>query len=61
MKWRRMFAQLGCGGAVVDLLAAVAAYPQPDDKIRTTSLKVRICGFFFFSVGLCYRARLWRS
>ncbi|XP_002268232.3 uncharacterized protein LOC100241187 isoform X2 [Vitis vinifera] len=32
---------LGCGAAVVDLLAAVAAYPKPDDKIRTTSLKVQ--------------------
>ncbi|RVW53575.1 hypothetical protein CK203_068980 [Vitis vinifera] len=36
-----MLAQLGCGAAVVDLLAAVAAYPKPDDKIRTTSLKVQ--------------------
>ncbi|CAN0920383.1 KHK [Linum grandiflorum] len=32
---------LGCGAASVDLLAAVAAYPNPDDKIRTTSLKVQ--------------------
>ncbi|KAH6824227.1 pfkB-like carbohydrate kinase family protein [Perilla frutescens var. hirtella] len=31
---------LGCGGAVVDFLAAVASYPKPDDKIRSTSLKV---------------------
>ncbi|KAK7831953.1 ketohexokinase [Quercus suber] len=32
---------LGCGGASVDFLAAVATYPKPDDKIRTTSLKVQ--------------------
>lgn len=32
--------QLGCGGVTVDLLAAVEAYPKPDDKIRSTSLKV---------------------
>lgn len=32
---------LGCGAVVVDLLAAVAAYPNPDDKIRSTSLKVQ--------------------
>ncbi|KAG8641873.1 hypothetical protein MANES_12G039500v8 [Manihot esculenta] len=32
---------LGCGGISVDFLAAVAAYPKPDDKIRSTSLKVQ--------------------
>ncbi|PSR86395.1 Ribokinase [Actinidia chinensis var. chinensis] len=32
---------LGCGAAVVDILAAVAAYPKPDDKIRSTSLKIQ--------------------
>ncbi|XP_059433469.1 uncharacterized protein LOC132166639 isoform X1 [Corylus avellana] len=32
---------VGCGGAALDYLAAVAAYPNPDDKIRTTSLKVQ--------------------
>ncbi|GMP90516.1 hypothetical protein CsSME_00041608 [Camellia sinensis var. sinensis] len=32
---------LGCGGVGVDFLAAVAAYPKPDDKIRTTSLKLQ--------------------
>ncbi|CAK7349485.1 unnamed protein product [Dovyalis caffra] len=32
--------QLGCGAASVDFLAAVASYPKPDDKIRSTSLKV---------------------
>lgn len=36
-----MFLQLGVGGTSVDFLAAVASYPNPDDKIRTTSLKVR--------------------
>ncbi|XP_062148199.1 uncharacterized protein LOC133857095 isoform X2 [Alnus glutinosa] len=32
---------VGIGAAGVDYLAAVAAYPNPDDKIRTTSLKVQ--------------------
>lgn len=32
--------QLGFGGVGVDLLATVAAFPNPDDKIRTTNLKV---------------------
>ncbi|KAK2986357.1 hypothetical protein RJ640_026621 [Escallonia rubra] len=38
---RRVRLQLGCGGVAVDLLAAVAAFPKPDDKIRTTSLMVQ--------------------
>jgi hypothetical protein len=32
--------QVGCGSLSVDFLATVAAYPKPDDKIRTTTLKV---------------------
>ncbi|ONH93083.1 hypothetical protein PRUPE_8G212100 [Prunus persica] len=32
---------LSVGTVVVDFLAAVASYPNPDDKIRTTSLKVQ--------------------
>lgn len=32
---------VGCGGVTLDFLAAVAAYPKPDDKIRSTSLKVQ--------------------
>ncbi|XP_024981337.1 ribokinase-like isoform X2 [Cynara cardunculus var. scolymus] len=32
---------LGFGGVAVDLLATVAAFPNPDDKIRSTSLKVQ--------------------
>ncbi|XP_058207540.1 uncharacterized protein LOC131320729 isoform X2 [Rhododendron vialii] len=32
---------LGCGGLTMDLLAAVEAYPKPDDKIRSTSLKIQ--------------------
>ncbi|XP_010684806.2 uncharacterized protein LOC104899332 [Beta vulgaris subsp. vulgaris] len=32
---------LGCGGVVVDLLAAVSSYPKPDDKIRSTSFQVQ--------------------
>ncbi|XP_054800437.1 uncharacterized protein LOC129304707 isoform X1 [Prosopis cineraria] len=32
---------LGCGSVSVDFLATVAAYPKPDDKIRSTSLKVQ--------------------
>ncbi|KAF3335835.1 Ketohexokinase [Carex littledalei] len=31
---------VGCGGASVDFLATVASYPNPDDKIRSLSLKV---------------------
>ncbi|XP_031250226.1 ketohexokinase-like isoform X3 [Pistacia vera] len=32
---------VGCGGVGLDFLAAVASYPKPDDKIRSTSLKVQ--------------------
>ncbi|KAL8494437.1 hypothetical protein ACS0TY_025302 [Phlomoides rotata] len=32
---------LGCGGVTLDFLAAVASYPEPDDKIRSTSAKVQ--------------------
>ncbi|KAL1203213.1 Ribokinase [Cardamine amara subsp. amara] len=32
---------LGCGGITVDFLATVDSFPQPDDKIRSTSLKVQ--------------------
>lgn len=32
---------LGCGSVTMDFLAAVAYYPKPDDKIRSTSLKVQ--------------------
>ncbi|EYU46377.1 hypothetical protein ABFS82_04G047700 [Erythranthe guttata] len=32
---------LGCGSVTVDFLAAVASYPKPGDKIRTTSAKVQ--------------------
>ncbi|TQD74332.1 hypothetical protein C1H46_040127 [Malus baccata] len=32
---------LGVGGVGVDFLAAVPSYPKPDEKIRTTSLKVQ--------------------
>ncbi|CAL9071619.1 unnamed protein product [Musa textilis] len=31
---------LGCGAVSVDYLATVAAFPNPDDKIRSISLKV---------------------
>ncbi|KAI4349315.1 hypothetical protein L6164_009920 [Bauhinia variegata] len=31
---------LGCGSVSLDFLATVAAYPKPDDKIRSTNLKV---------------------
>ncbi|KAJ7977139.1 Ribokinase, Carbohydrate kinase PfkB, Ribokinase-like protein [Quillaja saponaria] len=31
---------VGCGMATIDFLATVAAYPQPDEKIRSTSFKV---------------------
>lgn len=32
---------LGCGGIGLDLLAAVASYPKPDDKIRSTSFQAQ--------------------
>lgn len=32
--------QVGLGVLSVDFLATVASYPKPDDKIRSTSLKV---------------------
>ncbi|XVE78020.1 hypothetical protein DITRI_Ditri13aG0110500 [Diplodiscus trichospermus] len=32
---------LGCGSVSVDFLATVASYPNPDDKIRSTSFKVQ--------------------
>ncbi|GAQ81394.1 pfkb-like carbohydrate kinase family protein [Klebsormidium nitens] len=32
---------VGLGGAGIDYLAEVAAYPAPDDKIRTTTLQVQ--------------------
>ncbi|WVZ06201.1 hypothetical protein V8G54_019547 [Vigna mungo] len=32
---------VGCGAVSVDFLAIVAAYPKPDEKIRTTSFKVQ--------------------
>ncbi|KAK1368319.1 PfkB domain-containing protein [Heracleum sosnowskyi] len=32
---------LGVGGVAVDILATVDSYPNPDDKIRSTSLKVQ--------------------
>ncbi|RDX91281.1 rbsK, partial [Mucuna pruriens] len=32
---------VGCGAVSVDFLATVAAYPKPDDKIRSTSFKVQ--------------------
>ncbi|KAJ1416828.1 Ribokinase-like [Sesbania bispinosa] len=35
------FYNVGCGAVSVDFLATVAAYPKPDDKIRSTSLKVQ--------------------
>ncbi|KAK8982379.1 hypothetical protein V6N11_037550 [Hibiscus sabdariffa] len=33
--------QLGLGAVSVDFLATVASFPNPDDKIRSTSLKVQ--------------------
>ena len=32
--------QVGCGSVTLDFLAAVATYPKPDDKTRSTSSKV---------------------
>ncbi|CAL5436470.1 unnamed protein product [Camellia sinensis] len=33
--------QLGCGSVTEDFLAAVAAFPNPDDKIRSTSFQIQ--------------------
>ncbi|KAM2419917.1 hypothetical protein EV1_026160 [Malus domestica] len=38
------FSTLGVGTSCVDLLASVASYPNPDDKIKTTSFKVQAGG-----------------
>ncbi|XP_057756882.1 uncharacterized protein LOC130976132 [Arachis stenosperma] len=35
-----VYVQLGCGSVSIDLLATVAAYPKPDEKIKSTSFKV---------------------
>lgn len=55
----------------MDFLATVAAYPKPDEKIRSTSLKVRfnlhftgrVWGYTGLSVGdypyFCERLFLW--
>ncbi|KAF9612170.1 hypothetical protein IFM89_038358 [Coptis chinensis] len=32
---------LGCGATCIDYLATVDSYPKPDDKIRSTSLKIQ--------------------
>ncbi|XP_078427742.1 pfkB-like carbohydrate kinase family protein isoform X1 [Wolffia australiana] len=32
---------VGCGGITIDYLATVAAFPRPDDKIRSTSSKIQ--------------------
>lgn len=32
---------VGCGGVTIDFLAAVASFPKPDDKIRSTSFQVQ--------------------
>ncbi|KAG9144976.1 hypothetical protein Leryth_017432 [Lithospermum erythrorhizon] len=32
---------VGCGSACLDFLAAVASYPKPDEKIRSTSFKLQ--------------------
>jgi hypothetical protein len=36
----------------VDFLATVASFPKPDDKIRSTSLKVSL--FPSFPLSLCF-------
>jgi hypothetical protein len=36
----------------VDFLATVASFPKPDDKIRSTSLKVSL--FPCFPLSLCF-------
>lgn len=48
--------QLGCGAVNLDYLAAVASFPKPNDKIRSTSLKVRINAEVRF--GLIWTSRI---
>jgi hypothetical protein len=36
--------QLGYGGISTDYLATIASLPNPDDKIRSLTLKVQGCG-----------------
>ncbi|KAI8559163.1 hypothetical protein RHMOL_Rhmol04G0152200 [Rhododendron molle] len=63
-KDRDSLEQLGCGQVMVDLLATVEAYPKPDDKIRSTSLKAVVdwaksCGikqFLLISSAGIYKA-----
>jgi len=49
-----VFVQVGCGAVGLDLLATVASFPKPDQKIRSTSFKVLLLLFnyihhyFFF-------------
>ena len=45
--------QVGCGSVTMDFLATVAAYPKPDDKIRSTSLKVSSYSSFTFHEFIC--------
>lgn len=42
------------GSMGLDFLAAVSSYPKPDDKIRTTSLKVRELPPGLGLTRLCY-------
>lgn len=43
----------------VDFLAAVASYPKPDDKIRSTSFEVLYFLFtFFFQLTLVFIGKL---
>jgi hypothetical protein len=45
-----VFMQVGCGAVGLDFLATVAAFPQPDQKIRSTSFKVtQLLSSFLFS------------
>lgn len=41
--------QVGCGMTTVDFLVTVDAFPNPDDKVRTTSFKVLKFAFASFN------------
>jgi hypothetical protein len=48
--------QVGCGAVGLDFLATVAAFPQPDQKIRSTSFKVTY--LLSFSIRSTYELKI---
>lgn len=44
---------VGVGSCGIDYLAAVAAFPQPDEKLRTQQLEVYWWGYHMYTVLIC--------